>query len=676
MKNWREAVLGLSFALLFVGGLTVAVAIMAPHIGLGAKEDFLLYSLAEITRMSFLLNGVLGMCLGMLGLTVGVIGSGKYSWAQGTWLQYFPAQRIEIWLRARIKAIPIYYALPPKAPRNTFSRKDQYFLLFCSIIGVVIYLFKPIYFECDAAMYYNYAKFLAFADGTGFSHTQPPVFPAFIALTGQIHFETFYGTIVAHGIMGALMPLIIYRTLAPVSRSIALAIGGIFIISTIPFYNISVMLTAQLLLFLTVITFYLYSRYYFSQDPRYIPLTITVALLAMFTRWEGMFALITIIFFIAILARSKLQHRRLLVLSIVSVFLVLGSWTGARAVQYRDPGLLFSLHSGSGQQLFWRTYQQMGFITEKYEKLFGLGTNSKQIENKTANGQLGIQIVVPENGPETTRLAKVLEEYAKDNPDSYRNLKEALNLAYRPPSQSNRDFYYEAFGRFDGEPEKLVRNIFAQPLMFYPNYIFGAVVSKLGISEADQLLKAVSWEGFSRHKLMALPGVIEVFSFFGVDALPIIKAIATKTAPKTSPIFVNWRKNFDFETVFDIAGCMSRNLPDRMFSELRKNDIRVRPQLVTNALDTGHFLRNLIRNIFGPIFLLGFCILVFSRYRLLYFPIVITVFALSGAYGLLGVGANSRYEFPVQPLIFLIVGGMVQFAWEWYGALKRPEQTK
>ena len=107
---------------------------------------------------------------------------------------------------------------------------------------------------------------------------------------------------------------------------------------------------------------------------------IIVALLAMVIRWEGMFALITTVFFIALIARTKIQHRRLLVLSLLPVFLILGSWTGARAVYYRDLGLLFSLHSGTGQYYFWQTYQNMGVKTENAEKLFGLDTNSKKIE--------------------------------------------------------------------------------------------------------------------------------------------------------------------------------------------------------------------------------------------------------------------------------------------------------
>jgi hypothetical protein len=164
-----------------------------------------------------------------------------------------------------------------------------------------------------------------------------------------------------------------------------------------------------------------------------------------------------------------------------------------------------------------------------------------------------------------------------------------------------------------------------------------------------------------------------VFSFYGVDAEPIIEAIATKSAPKTSPIFVHWKKNSSFVVQFDIAGCMSRNLPDKLFSKLKSDDTRTLPAVAAGALETGHLLRNLVRNIAGPVFLLGVWILVFSRHRLLYFPIVITVFALSGAYGMLGVGAHTRYEFPIQPLILLIVGGLVQHAWEWYRTLKSPK---
>jgi hypothetical protein len=172
-----------------------------------------------------------------------------------------------------------------------------------------------------------------------------------------------------------------------------------------------------------------------------------------------------------------------------------------------------------------------------------------------------------------------------------------------------------------------------------------------------------------------------VFSFYGVDAEPIIEAIATKSAPKTSPIFVHWKKNgpfvvqagFDFKRPFDLAGCMSRNLPDKLFSELKSDDTRTLPAVVANVLKTGSLLWNLVRNVAGPVFLLGVWILVFSRHRLLYFPIVITVFALSGAHGMLSTGgAHSNPELTILPLILLIVGGLVQHAWEWYGTRKSP----
>ena len=116
MKYWYKAVLVLSFTLLFASVLVMAGTIMAPYIGLGSKENFLLYSLANITRRQSGMIGFWGMILGIFGVISGVVGSQKYSWVQNARLLYLPIGRVNAWLRARVQAFLIYFALPPKAP--------------------------------------------------------------------------------------------------------------------------------------------------------------------------------------------------------------------------------------------------------------------------------------------------------------------------------------------------------------------------------------------------------------------------------------------------------------------------------------------------------------------------------------------------------------------------------
>ena len=61
-----------------------------------------------------------------------------------------------------------YFALPPAEPCTAFSRRDQSILLVAAIFFQTLYLLIiPLGFECDAAMYFRYAKTFIGAEGGG-----------------------------------------------------------------------------------------------------------------------------------------------------------------------------------------------------------------------------------------------------------------------------------------------------------------------------------------------------------------------------------------------------------------------------------------------------------------------------------------------------------------------------
>ena len=104
-----------------------------------------------------------------------------------------------------------------------FNRNDQIFLLAASMVLQAIAIFMiPLVYECDAATYFN------FSPGNTY---RPPLFPLLIHATGQHQFHTFTGTVAAHSILGILIPILIYRILAPMSRFAALFCATVFIIS-------------------------------------------------------------------------------------------------------------------------------------------------------------------------------------------------------------------------------------------------------------------------------------------------------------------------------------------------------------------------------------------------------------------------------------------------------------
>ncbi len=669
MVYFRTIIVSLGLLSVFSGVLALLLSSIAPWVGLGSKEDFFFYQLANITRKECFFAGGIISGIGFTSLFFTLLTARDISWVRHTALRYLPIERIVTWSKERLTKLKAYYALPPRAPKYHFNIHDQIALLIASIAGVALFLFKPLIFECDAAMFYNYAKFLTFSEGGGFTFFRPPGFPAFLAATGQILFETFTGTIIAQAIMGGMLPILMYRILAPISRVAGICGALAFIISTIPFAAIKMMLATQLFIFLIVLSVYFYSRYYFSNDPRYILLTVITLLMAMFTRWEGSLALLVFIVFIAVTCRTKSIDRRLLGLSVILVCTVIASWNVTRAVAYKDPNLLFSLHGGTGQQFFWRIYQHMPGEIMELEKALGLKTKANAIgksSNVSANitgqettARPGIQLVSLTNGDSTKKLRNIVKEFAERNPESYRKLKTALDQAYRSPTQSERDYYLESFGRFEGHPDQLADNIFVNPNGFYPNYVFNALTQTLGISGADSLLKDVAWEALKAHWVISISWLRQALTFFGIDLQPVINAYAAQTAPNNSIAFVFWGASHYNSVVFDVGGCVTKNLPQKMAVQIKDSLEPDSSEKIKGFISKLNDLRNFVRNVIGPVAILSLWALFFSRHRRLYSPVLLSTFAFVGSYGILAGGVYTRYEFPVQPLLIIITMGSI-----------------
>ena len=113
--------------------------------------------------------------------------------------------------------------------------RDQIGLLTAAVLFQALYLLIiPLGFECDAAMYLNYARSFIGAEGAGGSYYRAPGFPFFLVISGQLLLGSFIPTVAAHALMGVFSPLLFYRALAPVSRVAAFIAATAFILSTTP----------------------------------------------------------------------------------------------------------------------------------------------------------------------------------------------------------------------------------------------------------------------------------------------------------------------------------------------------------------------------------------------------------------------------------------------------------
>jgi hypothetical protein len=87
-------------------------------------------------------------------------------------------------------------------------------------------------------------------------------------------------------------------------------------------------------------------------------------------------------------------------------------------------------------------------------------------------------------------------------------------------------------------------------------------------------------------------------------------------------------------------------------------DERLSQSLPHNAfMEISTFLRNMVRNVVGVLALLSWWIIPFARDRILLAFLACSSLALVGVIGVMGGGANTRYEYYSLPLILITTAG-------------------
>lgn len=623
---------------LILGLLAMAVCVAAPFFGLGENEDFILFRLAGWTRTDLSIAGIFYCILILLAI-----------------------------LAVNNRILIKYFF--PKTPTRVFPALDQKILLCAAIIFQTVYLFIiPLAFECDAGMYVNYAKVLFGVDGGGYTYYRPPGFPVFLGLTGQLIFHSFIGTVITHAVMGVIMPVLLYRIILPVNRLAAFICASVFIFSTIPFFAAKIMLAEQLYSFLFIGMIYFFSRYYFDKESRHIYPTILTCGLAMFVRWEATVPLMLLVVILLIIGRREKKHYRHVFLSLAVVAAVTTLYSFGRSQALHQPELFGSLHNGTSRQMFYRVYRDLTPYALYWHKVLNLPEPGKEdfvnLNNLinapfTSNNNFdGLRLVDPANGPASKRLLELIATMAKENPEGYRATKKYIDEAYQSPEWPRRDLYQEHFGRFDGNEDGLAKNIFDQPSPFYSDYISSALNNKLGILKSDELLTDVVFEAIFAHPVAFMPMLSQAITIFGVDPSALAKSL--KEATWNNPFLKFWGENHYSRVGIDTTGCARDILPPQMIRENKWDNQITFPLTDSNAFKVGNTMRNLVRNLVGPLALLTWWFIPFTAYRAFWFFITLSVFPLIGVTSIAGTGgAYTRYELAIQPLILLVTTGAI-----------------
>jgi hypothetical protein len=576
----------------------------------------------------------------------------------------------QVWLKKPLS----FPRRPVNARAITFSKRDQALVLVAAVLFQTLYLFIiPLGFECDAAMYFRYAKSFVGAEGGGGAYYRAPGFPFFLVLSGQLLFTSFIPTVAAHAAMGILSPVLLYRTLAPAHRWMALAAAIVFILSTTPFYGTKLMLAEHLFAFSIVAMFYGFSRYYFGRDTRFIYSAVFFAFVAFFTRWEAnvfFIALLAVLFFLARVSRSHLRH---LVIAFGIVLTLGAGWSAVRShALVGDASLFGSLHNWAGRQSFWMVYWGWKPHLRQWERLLGWQDSDEtdlvmppQYIQPPAYERVR-PFVRLSNGPQTRKLRDMIVEIVSENPESYRIKKSPMKFAHQVPGLPPRDYYQESFGQFDGNPQAFADNFFANANGRYTDYVPYMLGKKIGISRMNELLGSVAKEAlFANPKIIPLAMVHagqNLLSFFGFDLHRFIKFIQDQPGGSIFPVMSSWGTSQYSDVYYNIGNCAEGHLPPSMASEIHR-DHEITIPLRDTFFPYTDMLRNWVRNLVGLLALVSWWFLPFApqrRFFLCLAALIIPYLVFSCS---LGYGSYTRYELAVQPLIILLTSGGVLGLW-------------
>lgn len=535
------------------------------------------------------------------------------------------------------------------------STKKQFLsLLFVSSVFQVVFLLaSPIGFECDAAMFYNYAKALIFM-GRSASDYRPPAFPFFLLITGQVWPGTFLITILIQLIMGALTPLLVFGILRPFGSVIAFVSALLTIFSTISYNYSTLILSDQLFGFTFVLSIYFFSKFYFEATDRNLKLFIFTSLICTFTRWEGIFLLANGVIYISYIYFKAKKYKLLVTLNIC-LLMIFFFYTVIRAAYFHDAKMIGTLQNGSGLQLFYRAYtaDYPAFQKNKPRDVQSL-SNSSAGQRDEGNST---QFVSVSNGPSTQKLRDIVENYAAINPESYRGLKKSILSL--PISNSYRDSYEMLFGQFDGQPKKMADYIFTAPTSTlnsqYLFYINTAVKQSLGVVDGDKLLVKSAIETFVANPIIVFSMFNDSLSILGLDLFNYLSGFnAQNLFLGFDRLLPYWGKyHYDWMD-FDLGKCASNTLSLHMIEELKQSYRAANKNLNIKLVEVASFNRNLTRAALGIFLIILGWSLALSRNKFFAYILVGTFIPMLAIYGIYIGGAYTRYEVATIPMMIII----------------------
>lgn len=584
-----------------------------------------------------------------------------------------------------------------------------FILLLISLpLSLIFLINNPIEFQCDSALFYNYAsginfylkkKFLIFFIlGLGvvtciffikrkynfdsknyilfsligiitftailsyfYQNTpfqiidlkRPPIYPIFLFLSGIFLTENLFTLILLQNLLSIICIIFIYKLIFLFTKSynLSLLFTILFSLTSIPYILIKFIIAEQLLFFLTIATIFFLSKFHFKKKYKYLNISLILATLAWLTKWEGQLLFISVlIYFFLNHSIFKSSNLKQLIIILFIPTIILTSWVTIRSISVKDFSKILSVSNSNFEQFFYKFYSVLPSELYVLKGKLGIENKNNIIENFIFDNQKQILVIRVDNGDKSKALYEAVLNSILKNPNSYMSYKEALANAYSY-SENKIDLYQEIFGKFNFNPVKITMNIFNQPNIYYFNYINTILDQSIGKVKKDILFKGAILEALRNEPYILIGFIFDYLTSFGINLEEFFNN-------GSFPIGSGF-SNVIFINPFDAGKCGTNNLSTYHFHQYEKShqNWNKYPQLenITILLDK---INDFIRDYFGFLFFISsFFLMIFINYKIFlplsFFPFMYDLLVAITVDG----NMNSKYEvitFSIKYIILVI----------------------
>jgi hypothetical protein len=328
-------------------------------------------------------------------------------------------------------------------------------------IALFFLLFGYVEFTTDSNTYLRYAIDIAqhrFDPGLAI---RTPGYPAILVLTGYTLTGSLIGVLVLQAASGAAIPVLAGAILRPISRWVGALTSAVMILSLTPFQFINRIHPDQLYVFMMVVIAALICRWLLSGRPLWLYLSILSCVLASSLRPVGA-VLALVCFGLAVCRRRHLGHAAVCAALFLVVVVGLPKLERGQA----DKSFI-------GQQAFFNAYMW----SDGSMDAFSTGTAAQELRGN-------------------------LREFFAKNPTK----EEKIRLGGPQPSD---EAYEHLFGRFDGNPDAQVTEMFARPQMYY--YWTIAILSEQEWPGGDGILLRATLQHYWTHPWQLVRSTLQTY---------------------------------------------------------------------------------------------------------------------------------------------------------------------